>query len=68
IATPQVIENDLVGGRISLKDVVHLTFDECHRATGDYAYTYIADRYHTDSVDPLVTGLSASPGDDEDAI
>ena len=68
IATPQVVENDLIGGRISLADVVHLTFDECHRATGDYAYTYIAERYHADAEKPLVTGLSASPGDDEEAI
>lgn len=68
IATPQVIENDLIGNRISLTDVVHLTFDECHRATGDYAYTYIAERYHADAQSPLVTGLSASPGDDKEAI
>ena len=68
IATPQVIENDLIGNRISLADVVHLTFDECHRASGDYAYTYIAERYHADAETPLVTGLSASPGGDEEAI
>ncbi|MCL7416757.1 MAG: DEAD/DEAH box helicase, partial [Halalkalicoccus sp.] len=68
IATPQVIENDLVGGRISLADVTHLTFDECHRATGDYSYVYIAERYHKDANDPLVTGMSASPGGDEEAI
>jgi Fanconi anemia group M protein len=68
VATPQVIENDLIGSRISLEDVVHVTFDECHRASGEYAYTYIADRYHADADTPLVTGLSASPGDDEDAI
>ncbi|MFW5937316.1 MAG: DEAD/DEAH box helicase, partial [Halanaeroarchaeum sp.] len=68
IATPQVVENDLVGGRIDLRDVVHCTFDECHRATGDYAYTYIAERYHQDAADPLVTGMSASPGDDEEGI
>ena len=68
IATPQVIENDLIGDRISLREVTHLTFDECHRATGDYAYGYIADRYHEDATDPLVTGLSASPGGDEEAI
>ncbi|ELY98025.1 DEAD/DEAH box helicase [Natrialba asiatica] len=68
MATPQVIENDLVGGRISLSDVTHLTFDECHRATGDYAYNYIAERYHEDARDPLVTGMSASPGGDEEAI
>ena len=68
IATPQVVENDLVGSRISLRDVTHLTFDECHRATGDYAYVYIADRYHADAADPLVTGMSASPGGDTEEI
>jgi Fanconi anemia group M protein len=68
IATPQVVENDLIGGRISLADVTHCTFDECHRATGDYAYVYIAERYHADADSPLVTGMSASPGGDEEAI
>ena len=68
IATPQVVENDLVGNRISLERVTHCTFDECHRATGDYAYNYIAERYHADAAEPLVTGMSASPGDDEEAI
>ncbi len=68
IATPQVVENDLVGNRISVRDVTHLTFDECHRATGDYAYVYIAERYHADAADPLVTGMSASPGGDTEEI
>ncbi len=68
IATPQVVENDLVGNRIDLSRVTHCTFDECHRATGDYAYNYIAERYHEDAEEPLVTGMSASPGDDEEAI
>jgi Fanconi anemia group M protein len=68
IATPQVVENDLIGNRISLSGVTHLTFDECHRATGDYAYVYIAERYLADAADPLVTGMSASPGGDKEAI
>ncbi|WP_158058524.1 DEAD/DEAH box helicase [Halorussus halophilus] len=68
IATPQVVENDLVGSRVSLANVTHLTFDECHRATGDYAYNYIAERYHQDAENPLVTGMSASPGGDEEEI
>ncbi|MFC7140881.1 DEAD/DEAH box helicase [Halosimplex aquaticum] len=68
VATPEVVENDLVGSRIDLTDVVHCTFDECHRATGDYAYNYIAERYHEQARDPLATGMSASPGDDEEAI
>jgi len=68
IATPQVVENDLVGGRIDLSGVTHLTFDECHRASGDYAYNYIAERYHADAEAPLVTAMSASPGGDEEEI
>jgi len=68
LATPQVVENDLVGNRISLSAVTHCTFDECHRATGEYAYNYIAERYHDEADNPLVTGMSASPGDDEEAI
>ncbi|WP_224270621.1 DEAD/DEAH box helicase [Haloprofundus salinisoli] len=68
IATPQVVENDLVGGRVSLEGVTHLTFDECHRGTGDYAYVYIAERYHQDAENALVTGMSASPGGDKEDI
>ncbi|MDS0296096.1 DEAD/DEAH box helicase [Halogeometricum luteum] len=68
IATPQVVENDLIGNRVSLRDVTHLTFDECHRGTGDYAYVYIAERYHADAEHPLVTGMSASPGGDKESI
>lgn len=68
IATPQVIENDLISDRISLEDVIHLTFDECHRATGDYSYVYIADKYIQQAEDPLITGLSASPGDTKEDI
>jgi len=68
LATPQVVENDLLGSRISLAEVTHCTFDECHRATGGYAYNYIAERYHRDAAEPLVTGMSASPGDEEEAI
>ena len=68
IATPQVVENDLIGNRISLSRVTHLTFDECHRATGDYSYVYIAERYHVDAQRPLVTAMSASPGGDEEEI
>ena len=68
IATPQVIENDLISDRISLENVIHLTFDECHRATGDYSYVYIADKYTQQADNPLITGLSASPGDTKEDI
>lgn len=68
IATPQVIENDIIAGRINFNDVVHLTIDECHRATGDYSYVYLADKYIEQSENPLITGLSASPGDNKEDI
>ena len=68
IATPQVVENDLIGNRISLAEVTHCTFDECHRASGEYAYNFIAERYHATADQPLVTGMSASPGGNKEQI
>lgn len=68
IATPQVIENDLIGNRYGMDDVIHVIFDECHRATGDYAYNYIGERYHGNSKHTLATGLSASPGASKEQI
>jgi Fanconi anemia group M protein len=68
VATPQVVQNDLIAGRLDLDEVTHLTFDECHRATGDYAYNYIADKYTQEADTPLVTGMTASPGSDKEEI
>lgn len=68
LATPQVIENDLIGNRYSMEDVIHVIFDECHRATGDYAYNYIGERYHGNAENALATGLSASPGSSKEKI
>lgn len=67
-ATPQVIENDIIADRISLEDVSYTVFDECHRAKGDYSYTFIAEEYWNTSNNPLVTGLSASPGTNKETI
>lgn len=68
VATPEVIENDLIGNRYDMSNVVCMIFDECHRATGDYAYNYIGERYHGNSDNPLAIGLSASPGSSKDEI
>ncbi len=62
IATPQVIENDLLNGRISMKDVSLVVFDEAHRAVGNYAYVYIADRFLGESPNGITLGMTASPG------
>ncbi|MBN1134861.1 MAG: DEAD/DEAH box helicase [Methanosarcinaceae archaeon] len=68
VSTPQVIENDLLTKRIDLKDVSHITFDEAHRAVGNYAYTYVAEKYFENARNPLVLGITASPGSSDEKI
>jgi ERCC4-related helicase/ERCC4-type nuclease len=67
-ATPQTVESDIIAGRYSLKEVSLLVFDECHRGVGGYAYVFLAGRYTTHAKDPLILGLTASPGWDENKI
>lgn len=68
-ATPQVIENDILANRLDFSDISYIVFDEAHRATGDYAYTFIAEEYNSvKDEDRLITGLSASPGSSEQDI
>ena len=67
VSTPQVIENDLNEGRMTLTDVDLIIFDEAHRAVGDYAYVSIGRRYQQ-RVDGLVLGMTASPGYDVSKI
>ncbi len=68
IATPQVVKNDLEAGRMDLSPYSLLVFDEAHRAVGDYAYVPIARIYVETADDPLVLGLTASPGNREEVI
>jgi len=68
VSTPQVIENDLIARRLGLDDVVHITFDEAHRAVGDYSYVYIAEKYMKQAKSPLILGITASPGASADRI
>ncbi|MGC9444499.1 MAG: DEAD/DEAH box helicase [Candidatus Methanospirareceae archaeon] len=68
ISTPQIIENDLLSNRISLRDVALVIFDECHRAVGNYSYVYLAEKYREQATEPLVLGMTASPGSDREKI
>jgi len=61
-ATPQVIKNDLIAGRYTLSDVTLLVVDECHRAVGNYAYVFLAQRYLATADKPLLLAMTASPG------
>jgi len=67
-ATPQTIENDLLTGKISLKDFGLIIFDEAHRAVGDYAYVFINLQLQKQNPNALVLALTASPGSEEEHI
>jgi Fanconi anemia group M protein len=62
LATPQVIKNDIIAGRYTLADVSLLIVDECHRAVGNYAYVFLAQRYLATADKPLLLAMTASPG------
>ncbi|MDD1695951.1 MAG: DEAD/DEAH box helicase, partial [Methanoregula sp.] len=68
LATPQVIKNDLIARRYTLKDVTLLIVDECHRATGNYAYVFLARRYLETADKPLLLAMTASPGGDQEKV
>jgi ERCC4-related helicase len=68
VSTPQVVENDLLSKRMDLKNVSLIIFDEAHRAIGNYAYVYIAERYAREGRAPLVLGITASPGSQSEKI
>lgn len=63
IATPQTVRNDLKA-KILSPDFSLIIFDECHRAVGAYAYTYIAKKCEN----ALIAGLTASPGGKRERI
>jgi Fanconi anemia group M protein len=54
VSTPQVIKNDVERGRYDLKHVSLIR--------GNYAYCFISNEYLNTCKDPLVLGLTASPG------
>ena len=62
LATPQVIKNDVIAGRYTLSDVTLMVVDECHRAVGNYAYVFLAQRYLASADKPLLLAMTASPG------
>jgi ERCC4-related helicase len=67
-ATPQGIENDILGGKIKLDDVSLLVVDEAHRTVGDYSYVFLAKQYMKQARWSRILALTASPGTDEESI
>ncbi len=68
ISTPQVIKNDLMRGRYDLTQVSLIIFDEAHKTKGNYAYNSISEEYINTCTDPLILGLTASPGKNYERI
>ncbi len=68
VATPQIIQNDIIAGELKIGDFSLVIFDEAHRAVGNYAYVYIAKKYRESRKDHLILGITASPGGDEEKI
>lgn len=68
ISTPQGMENDIISRKILLDNVSLIIFDEAHRATGDYAYVYIAKKYEETAKHPRILALTASPGSDLETV
>jgi len=60
--TPQTLRNDLVNRRYTLEHTALIIYDEAHHASGDYAYTMIADEYAEQNPDGVTLALTASPG------
>ncbi len=67
-ATPQVVQNDIITDAVDLNAFSLIVFDEAHRTTGDYAYTFIARKYTERAKNPLILGLTASPGGNAEKI
>ena len=63
IGTPQTIENDMLYGRINIKNLQLLCIDEAHRSTGDYAYVRIANEAKCQ-----IIGFTATPGNNPEKI
>ncbi|MBI4148187.1 DEAD/DEAH box helicase [Candidatus Woesearchaeota archaeon] len=67
-STPQGLENDVLGSKITLKNVSLIVFDEAHRAVGEYAYGWLAKQYVKTANFPRVLALTASPGSELEKI
>ena len=67
-STPQCISNDLKQQLYSLDPVSLIIFDEAHRCLKNYSYTNVANSYNSQAQNPLILGLTASPGHEESKI
>ena len=62
VSTPQVVRNDVMKGELDLNGCCVLVVDEAHHATGERGEAQVADLYLRLAADPLILGMTASPG------
>jgi ERCC4-related helicase len=67
-ATPQLVRNDIRNKILDLCDYSLVIVDECHRSRKKYAYTFVIEYYIDQCSNPLILGLTASPGGIKDKI
>lgn len=67
-STPQCVANDVKKGLYNLEDVCLLIEDEAHRCSKNYDYNYVAQTYKTQSQNPRILGLTASPGSEMEKV
>lgn len=65
-STPQLIENDIINQILDISNFGFLIIDEAHRATGGYAYSFIAQEFSKKNIQ--IIGLTASPGTSKEEI
>lgn len=68
ICTPQTIQNDIIQRRVKLEEIVFICLDEAHKAVGDHSYVFIAEQYNLKAKNPLLLGITASPGANTERI
>ncbi len=64
-ATPQVLRNDVIDGKLDLSQISLICFDEAHRAVGDYAYPILAKEFKKKNPNGRILAITASPGSEE---
>lgn len=68
LATPQVVQNDIIAERCDASRWSLVVFDEAHRALGDYPYVFIAKFIRSRNLNARLIGLTASPGSTREQI
>jgi len=68
LATPQVVQNDIIAERCDAKRWSLVVFDEAHRALGNYPYVFIARFIRSRNLNARLIGLTASPGSTREQI